>query len=220
MLVSVIAFIATSAWDNYAVYSGIWFFPAEKTLGKYLYYVPLEEYAFFFLQTFTTGLVQILYLEKIYKYKKNETQEIAAKTLYSFIFPLIFCGEIINFYQLKTEEVIKLPFGEWNYLFHLFSWAGTFILIQFIFGRKKLKGKLKLIVVPALIMTVYFSLADAVSIGNGIWNFDPLQTTGAKIGNVPLEEILFFLLTNLLITEAVVLFLPEKYLNRKIKQKL
>ena len=75
LLVSVIAFVATSAWDNYAVYSGIWMFPREKTLGIYLYYVPIEEYLFFFLQTYLTGLVQLFYLSKFY----NNEDKIPAK---------------------------------------------------------------------------------------------------------------------------------------------
>ena len=219
VLVSVIAFVATSAWDNFAVYSGIWYFPPEKTMGILFYYVPIEEYAFFFLQTFTTGLVQIFYLEKFFKPKSGMPPGNESRTLNINIILLIIYFEIANFYQRGTEEIIKLPFGKWNYLFHLFSWAGAFILIQLIFGRKKIKGHLKLIIVPSVIMTVYFSLADAVSIGNGIWNFDPLQTIGTKIGNVPLEEILFFLMTNILITEAMVLFLPEKYLNKNHKHK-
>ncbi len=66
LFVSLIAFSATSLWDNYAVYSGIWYFPQEKTTGIKLFYVPIEEYMFFFLQTYTTGLMQLLYM-RIYK---------------------------------------------------------------------------------------------------------------------------------------------------------
>ena len=81
VLVSVIAFVATSAWDNFAVYSGIWYFPPEKTMGILFYYVPIEEYAFFFLQTFTTGLVQIFYLEKFFKPKSGMPPGNESRTL-------------------------------------------------------------------------------------------------------------------------------------------
>lgn len=202
LLVSVIAFVATSAWDNFAVYSGIWLFPPEKTLGIYLFYVPLEEYMFFFLQTYTTGLVQLFYL-----FRFHRTAEASANKFYLILLPLI-----VNF--SLSEEPWKLPFGNWNYIFHLFSWAGLFIIIQLAFGWKKIRHNLSLIVVPTLVMTIYFSLADSISIGNGIWGFDPEQTIGTKVGNVPLEEILFFLMTNILITEAMVLFLNQKYLNK------
>ena len=213
LLVSVIAFVATSAWDNYAVYSGIWMFPREKTLGIYLYYVPIEEYLFFFLQTYLTGLVQLFYLSKFYNI---EDKHPAKNSVSIKIFSLSVYALIFYLYANDTEP-LKLPFGEWNYLFHLFSWAGTFILIQFVFGRRKIIHNIKLIIVPTIIMTIYFSLADSISIGNGIWYFDPVQTIGAKIGNVPVEEILFFLMTNILITEAMVLFLKQEFLLPKKK---
>jgi len=215
LLVSAIAFTATAIWDNYAVYSGIWMFPREKTLGIYFYYVPLEEYLFFFLQTYLTGLVQLFYLFRFYK---NGTTKKGVGTSMRSLFSLNVCALIINFSQIENEP-LKLPFGKWNYLFHLFAWAGTFILIQLIFGRKKIIPNLKLIAVPTVIMTIYFSLADSISIGNGIWSFDPAQTIGTKLGNVPVEEILFFLMTNILITEAMVLFLNQDLLIPKRKDK-
>ena len=208
LIVSLIAFTATSVWDNYAVYSGIWQFPPEKTLGIYLYYVPIEEYAFFFLQTYLTGLVQLFIL-----FRTGKKADLQSGQIRKAIFPLILFPLIANLHQDQSDKLI-LPFGNWNYLFHLFSWSGFFVLIQLVFGWKKITENLKLIYVPTLIMTVYFSLADSVSIGNGIWTFDPAQTIGTKVGNVPLEEILFFLMTNLLITEAMVLLLNQKYLTK------
>ena len=197
LIVSVIAFAATAGWDNYAVYSGIWHFPEDKTLGIKLFYVPVEEYLFFFLQTFTTGLVQLFFI------KKNI--DINIKKSIFLLIPLLF---------FQTNEILKLPFGNLNYLFHLFSWGGFFIIIQIFAGRKKIINNIFLIVMPSLIMTLYFSIADSISIGQGIWEFDPLQTTGIRLYNIPLEEILFFLVTNILITEAMILFLPSKYLKR------
>jgi len=197
IIVSIVAFAATSGWDNYAVYSGIWHFPEDKTLGIKLFYVPVEEYLFFFLQTFTTGLVQLFFI------KKNIEIKIKKSTF--LLIPLLF---------FQTNEILRLPFENLNYLFHLFSWGGFFILIQIIAGRKKIPKYISAIIIPSIVMTIYFSVADSISIGQGIWDFDPLQTTGIRIFNIPLEEILFFLVTNILITEAMILFLPSKYLQR------
>jgi len=196
-VVSVIAFIATAGWDNYAVYSGIWHFPKNRTIGIKLFYVPLEEYMFFFLQTYTTGLLQLIFIKKNINYNINSSAII--------FLPLIF---------IQDDGIWKLTFGSYNYLIHLFSWGGFFILVQFISGRKKILNNISLIILPSIIMTVYFSIADSISIGHGIWDFDPLQTTGIKLVNIPLEEILFFLVTNILITEAMVLFLPKRFLIR------
>lgn len=200
LFVSLIAFSATSLWDNYAVYSGIWFFPEERTLGIKLFYVPIEEYMFFFLQTYTTGLFQLLYMKLYRKIKTRNLKNFSASSN-SLLF-------------LKSDEVIKLPFGEMNYLFHLLSWAGFFIFIQYLFGRKKIFKYKDFIFFPSIIMTVYFSVCDSISIGHGIWSFDKTQTIGTLVYNVPLEEIIFFLCTNLLITEAMILFLPERFLKK------
>ncbi|MBN1634603.1 MAG: lycopene cyclase domain-containing protein [Ignavibacteria bacterium] len=197
-VVSVIAFVATAGWDNYAVYSGIWHFPEDKTLGIKLFYVPVEEYIFFFLQTYTTGLVQFIFIKKNLK--------LNLKNLSFLITPVLI---------FQTNEIMKLPFDKYNYLFHLFSWGGIFILIQIIAGRKKILNNISKIVLPSFIMTLYFSIADSISIGYGIWDFDPMQTIGVRIFNIPLEEILFFLVTNILITEAMILFLPLKYLKKE-----
>ena len=49
-------YLATAPWDNAAVKHGLWGFPAGKTWGIRLGYLPLEEYLFFGLQTLLTGL--------------------------------------------------------------------------------------------------------------------------------------------------------------------
>lgn len=38
-----------------------------------------------------------------------------------------------------------------------------------------------------------FGLWDAYAIAHHHWSFDPRQTLGLRLGNVPLEEVLFFL---------------------------
>jgi lycopene cyclase domain-containing protein len=40
---------------------------------------------------------------------------------------------------------------------------------------------------------VVFTVWDVLAIRAGHWAYDPRQTTGIRIGDVPLEELLFFL---------------------------
>ena len=49
---------------------------------------------------------------------------------------------------------------------------------------------------------------------SGTWTIDPGQTTGIKLGPLPLEEMVFFLMTNLLIGFGVTLMLSEESKNR------
>jgi lycopene beta-cyclase len=55
---AVIAFVYTTPWDNYLVYREVWGYPPGRVLGT-IGYVPVEEYAFFVIQTLATGLFAV-----------------------------------------------------------------------------------------------------------------------------------------------------------------
>jgi len=50
--------------------------------------------------------------------------------------------------------------------------------------------RLLLTLVPVVVV---FTAWDVLAIRAGHWAYDPRQTTGLRIGNVPIEELLFFL---------------------------
>ncbi len=53
---------------------------------------------------------------------------------------------------------------------------------------------------------VVFTLWDVLAIRAGHWSYDPRQTTGLHLGNVPIEELLFFVVIptcSILALEAV-----------------
>ncbi|MBI1377589.1 MAG: lycopene cyclase domain-containing protein [Frankiales bacterium] len=63
--------------------------------------------------------------------------------------------------------------------------------------------RLLLTIGPVLVV---FSLWDAYAVSAGHWSFDPARTTGVTVGDVPLEELLFFVVVpvaSLLTLEAV-----------------
>lgn len=51
-----VVYLAASPWDNLAAAGGLWWFPEGKTLGLKIAHLPIEEYAFFGLQTLLTGV--------------------------------------------------------------------------------------------------------------------------------------------------------------------
>jgi lycopene cyclase domain-containing protein len=55
-LLLVVVYAATTPWDNLAVKWGLWGFDPERIWGIKLWYLPLEEYLFFGLQTVLVGL--------------------------------------------------------------------------------------------------------------------------------------------------------------------
>jgi lycopene beta-cyclase len=56
VIMAVIAVVYTTPWDNYLVASRVWYYNPALVLGLPLGHVPIEEYAFFVLQSFLTGL--------------------------------------------------------------------------------------------------------------------------------------------------------------------
>jgi lycopene cyclase domain-containing protein len=100
-----------------------------------------------------------------------------------------------------------------NYLLHLLVWMLPVALIQWALGWRIFLRNLRAVVAPTLIIGTYFTLADSIAIRQGIWKFDRNQILGIHFGPVPLEEVIFFFLTSLLVSQSLVLFLPEKLRN-------
>jgi lycopene cyclase domain-containing protein len=62
-----IALVYTTPWDNYLVATRVWYYDPMLVLNLRLGYVPIEEYAFFILQTFLTGLFAIWLWQRFYQ---------------------------------------------------------------------------------------------------------------------------------------------------------
>lgn len=102
--------------------------------------------------------------------------------------------------------------GQGAYLFHLLAWSLPVLAAQVGFlawrGRGelgKLGSQLRAALPPVAVVTLYLVLADHWAIGDGIWHFDARQILGVHLGRVPLEEALFFLITNLLVAFGLLL---------------
>jgi len=84
---------------------------------------------------------------------------------------------------------------------HWFS-AGDLLLRDYL-----TRGK---VLTAITLSTAYYWFADCIAIKLGSWRFSEEHSTGHKIlGNLPIEEALFFLVANILIVQSVWLF--ERY---------
>ncbi|GEM_PF-758049 len=100
-----------------------------------------------------------------------------------------------------------------RYLLFELIWALPVLALQWALGWRYLLRTWRLWVPALLVLTVYFSLADAVAIQQGIWRFDDTALVGLSVGNVPVEEVLFYGLTGAMILQGMVLgwfFLSER----------
>lgn len=99
--------------------------------------------------------------------------------------------------------------GRAAYLVHLLAWAGPLLALQGVLlvrrYRQETPRVLRALLPPALAVAAWLSAADHWAIRAGIWRFGPDRHLGWYVGAVPVEEVLFFLLTNLLVVFGVAL---------------
>jgi lycopene cyclase domain-containing protein len=99
---------------------------------------------------------------------------------------------------------------KWHYFQHLVIWTVPVLAGQWAIGWRIFGRNLAGVVVPPIIATLFFGVCDSVAVRQGIWFFDSNQILGWHIGPLPVEEVLFFLLTSLLVTQSLILLLPAR----------
>ncbi len=99
---------------------------------------------------------------------------------------------------------------KWAYLIHLLAWTLPVIAFQLVVLVRHYKERsgavLKAVLPPAFIIGLYLSAADHLAISAGIWSFGEGTHLGVYVGSVPLEEVLFFLVTSVLVSLGLALF--------------
>lgn len=100
--------------------------------------------------------------------------------------------------------------GPYAYLTHLLVWTLPVLAVQlialFIHYRERSAGVLRAILPPALTVGAWLSFWDHLAIKEGIWLFPGDNHLGVYVGQVPLEEVLFFFITSLLVSFGLALF--------------
>ncbi len=106
-----------------------------------------------------------------------------------------------------------------TYLALELGWALPPILLQWLAGWRFLQRQRRAWLLGIFIPTVYLSLADSTALGI-VWTISPAKSVGLLIGNVPVEELLFFLMTNTLVVQSVILALYFRPLYAELVARL
>ncbi len=104
--------------------------------------------------------------------------------------------------------------GHATYLLFELVWAAPVIGLQWLAGPRTLWASRRLLLLAIGAATAYLSLADAFAIANGIWRINPLLTLPLRLGPLPLEEALFFLVTNVMVVQSIVLLQSDEAKRR------
>jgi lycopene beta-cyclase len=95
--------------------------------------------------------------------------------------------------------------GQFTYLVFELAWGLPVLAVQWAVGHAYLRRAHRTLALSVLIPTLYLSLADGVAISQGIWTLHSDRIIGVRVGVVPLEEVVFFLLTNAMVVQSVIL---------------
>ncbi|HEX2995201.1 MAG TPA: lycopene cyclase domain-containing protein [Anaerolineales bacterium] len=199
-----LAVIYTTPWDNYLVATGVWYYNPELVTGLVIGYVPIEEYTFFILEAILAGLwwwflARRLTLPLIPSSESTKNKRI-----------IYLSASTLALLWLISTCLFFFGAAEWTYLSIILFWALPPILLQVLFGADILWHYRKLVIWSILVPSIYLSLTDILALTDTTWSISPSQTTGILFfGILPLEEVLFFFITNVLITFGITLLLAH-----------
>ena len=196
----VIAVIYTTPWDNYLVATNVWWYDPQLVTGIRLGYVPIEEYTFFVLQTLLTGFWTLFLMRYVFKAPLREERNYRLR---------IAAGSLSVILWLASTVLLLSGWKPGTYGTLILSWALVPIAIQLFYGADILLANWRLVTAAFMAPTIYLWIVDSLSISSGTWTIDPAQTTGLMLGSLPLEEMLFFLMTNVIIVFGMTLLLSE-----------
>lgn len=202
-LVLLAVMVFTTPWDNLAAKWGIWGFPREKYSLR-IGYLPIEEYAFFLLQSLNVMLTVRQLLHFFPDWQTGQETDLGKGTLICLgvsVFPWAIVTAQLLFLRRKAGSCV-------NYAIHL-AWFLPVIYAQWVLAPALFLAHAGLLATVTAAFGIYYTLADLVAVRAGTWFFDEKQITGVKLGGIlPWEEIAFFFLTSLLVAQSYLLLLP------------
>jgi lycopene cyclase domain-containing protein len=194
----VIAVVYTTPWDNYLVANGVWYYNPALVTGLVLGWVPIEEYAFFVLQTVLAGLWMLFLAKRLQFQQPPNPLRPAWRWAPAAVLGVLW---VFSVGILVTGRISG------TYLGLELTWALPPIILQVAFGGDILRRYARLVLGSLLPLVIYLSIADSLAIISGTWTINPEQSLNIFIGSLPLEEIIFFLLTSTLVIFGITLLL-------------
>jgi lycopene cyclase domain-containing protein len=195
-----LAVMYTTPWDNYLVATQVWYYNPKLVTGLAIGYVPIEEYTFFVLETILAGLWWCFLVRRFPLAPGSSLNRL----------PVYLSSCILASLWLIFAYLFFLGATKWTYLSIILFWALPPMFIQLLFGADILWHYRKVVFWGIMVPATYLSLTDIVALKETTWSISTSQTTGILFfGILPLEEVIFFFVTNVLITFGMTLLLAN-----------
>jgi lycopene cyclase domain-containing protein len=110
--------------------------------------------------------------------------------------------------------------GHSTYLILILVWAGPIIVFQWLLGADLLLHRWKVLIPGIMIPTLYLTCMDSLALRSGTWTISPQQSFNVflPVIHVPVEEGLFFLVTNTLVVQAMIFLLDRARVQNRVRQ--
>jgi lycopene cyclase domain-containing protein len=219
-----VAVVYTAPWDNHLIAEGVWSYDPSRISGVTFGWIPLEELLFFPLQTLLIGLWVIWLLPRLMVRRRLATIDIesSARTMEADTLSstedhnrgrgngaAIMCWLAVAVGCVAWLVALILLSRSWQpgtYLGWELVWALPPLILQVGLGGDILWHRRRLLLAAFIPVVIYLSAADAFAISEGIWTIAPQRSLGFLLGGVlPLEEVIFFLVTSSLVVGGLIL---------------
>ncbi len=192
-IIVVLALLYTIPWDSYLIQRGVWSYPADVVTGQFLS-IPPGEYLFFILQPILTAL----WLFQIIDVEDYSLSIPIRSRLVGVLGGLIISGAGV--WLLQSTQAF--------YLGAILAWAGPILAIQWGFGWPYLVARWRLYLLGVGVPTIYLWTTDWLAIVRwNLWSFNETMLIGIRLAGLPIEELTFFLLTNVFVVQGLVLWM-------------
>ncbi|MFC4542580.1 lycopene cyclase domain-containing protein [Halosolutus amylolyticus] len=186
-----LAVVYTTPLTNLLIPEGVWWY-GDGAVVATVWHTPIEEYLFFVLQPILTAFWLF---------------QVPATADRSLAIPL--AHRLVGIAGgLSIAGVGWLLTGDTStyYLGWLMLWAGPILAVQWGFGLTYLWTVRRPLAVAIAIPTIYLWIVDRIAIGLGVWVISDAHTIGYAPLGLPIEEALFFLVTNAFIVQGLVMY--------------
>jgi 15-cis-phytoene synthase / lycopene beta-cyclase len=191
-----LSFSYTTPWDNYLVAKGGWSYP-DNSVMAIIGYIPVEEYAFFIIQTLITGLLWTAY--RWFTIKVPLFGMLRSTSTFKYF--VLSCLGLIT----AISYHYAIPDTPTFYLGMILSWSLPVLILQLFVAFDYIISSASSISLIVTISTVYLWLVDTIAISQGAWEITSNSILGIYLNpHLPIEEAIFFLVTNLMIIFGLV----------------
>ncbi|WP_136688265.1 lycopene cyclase domain-containing protein [Halorhabdus amylolytica] len=188
-LLVVVAVVYTLPWDGYLIRSGVWAY--GSTLVGRVGVVPYEELLFVAAQTVLTGLWTTLVVRP-----DGSGPSVTRRQHLVGVAGGLLVG-VVGLAFLSSSSSL--------YLGAILAWAAPVLALQWGFGWPVLVRARRSVALALAVPTAYLWAIDRLAIGLELWTFSSERTTGIALLGLPIEEALFFFVTNVFLVQGLVL---------------